>query len=110
MSTPERRLDVLRRQRALVQQNLAWLDREIAAEEAQTSSVTPSNPAATPDLAGTAVPPAAAIADADAIIEHNRSGESNLKADVRRGCFLYAAGAFAVLVVGVFLLYFLLRH
>jgi hypothetical protein len=112
MSTPESRLDVLRRQRALVQQNLAWLDREIAAEQAQTPSATPLNPAATPDLTRPALPPTAAIADADAdaIIEHYRSGEPNLKADVRRGCLLYATGAFVLLIVVVLGLYVLFRH
>ena len=112
MSTPERRLDVLRRQRALVQQNLAWLDQEIAAEQAQTSSAAPSNPAANPDLPGPAGPASAAIAvaDAEAIIEHYRSAEPNLKADVRRGCLLYATGALVLLIVVVLGLYVLLRH
>ena len=109
MSTPERRLDVLLRQRALVQQNLAWLDREIAAEEAQTSLAAPVAPATAPL---SRIPSAAPISDVDAeaIISRYQHDEKSLTSNVRRGCLLYATGAFVLMIVVVFGLYFLLRH
>ncbi|MBC7368358.1 MAG: hypothetical protein H7343_16370 [Undibacterium sp.] len=103
------RLAELQRQRALVQQDLARLDREIAEAQSRVDhSPTPETPhtRAVPALAIT-LP---ADADADAILNQYRSGEASVKTDVRKGCILYAVLAFAALILGVFSLYFMLRH
>lgn len=110
MSTPDR-LAELQRQRALVQQHLAQLDREIAAESAAAALYT-DIPAPTPAVAP--LPPLAptpiADADAEAILNQYRSEEISLKTDVRKGCMLYAAVGLALMIISVFGLYFLLRH
>lgn len=131
------RLAELRRQRALIQEHLAWLEREIAAETSGARPATvmsrPSPPeilasgngtpalSEQPSLSGVA-PTAAALAttsvpgpgatpaaaDADRILEQYRVGEASLQTDVRKGCFLYFGVAFALLIGVVALLYFLL--
>lgn len=113
MSTPDRRLDDLQRQRALVQQHLAWLDREIAAAQ----STAPTGPAALPpDAAPLAprlsrpTPGAVPDTDAEAILDQYRSAAPTLKTEVRNGCLLYAGGALALLLLGAFALSFFLRR
>lgn len=124
------RLVELHRQRALLQEHLAWLEREIAAESDQSDAATVQPPASTAiqapapfaPLATTsplAGPTAAATArrvdrstsptsDADVIIEQYRASPGSLQSDVRKGCFLYFAAAFVLLGVGVVALYFLI--
>jgi len=133
------RLNELRRQRALVAEHLAWLDREIAAEsgspaprahpEQATRVEGPAPlvaPASAPALRPTPLPlmpqapaPAAALdpemsaqaaADADALLEQYRVAPDALKTDVRTGCFLYFFAAMALLALGVIGLYFYFRH
>lgn len=115
------RLDELLRQRALLQEHLAWLDREIAAEQSEQRAPTgPSpSPAAfspTPNDAVAVRPqpaPAeveAAETQAEAILAENRTPMSKLQQDVRLGCFLYFVAALAAVAAGVVALYFLLRH
>lgn len=112
------RLAELRRQRALLQDHLAWLDREIAAETAAAQPITkivePSPPAAV------VAPPAAARADfpatvqpnagTDVLLDEYRVAPEALKRDIRKGCFLYFAAALVLLAVMVFGLYFALRR
>ncbi len=115
---PSDRLAELQRQRALAQQHLAWLDREIQA--AQTGDQLPSTPAAVLSAAPTPASVSVQLfsslqttplsADAETIIGQYRTDEKSLAQDVRKGCLLYALGAFALLVLGVFGLHFLLRH
>lgn len=120
------RLDELVRQRALVQEHLAWLNREIAAAEAARASApsaspvpsVPIAPASAPlhsTLASTSpaqTPPVASETatpiDADEILARYQVKPGSLKQDVRKGCFLYFAGAFVLLGIGVALLYFVL--
>ena len=92
----------LQRQRALMQEHLAWLDREIAAQNLISRVSTP--PIATP-LAP--VPPVSLepATEADAIIAQFGSDTKSLQTDVRRGCFLYFYLAFAVVGLGVLALY-----
>lgn len=121
------RLQDLLRQRALSQEQLAWLDREIAAASAADATTTPT-PAPAPRPARAPLPQpsylasqAAAIAahqaaaardpatargenpavaaSADAILEKYRVQPDSLKTDVRQGCFLYFFGALAVVAV-----------
>jgi hypothetical protein len=103
MSTPDRRLDDLRRQRALVQQQLARLDGEIAAAESAASATVPAPAATAP---ANAVPDT----DAEAILDQYRHTGPTLRTQVRNGCLFYASGALALLLLGAFVLSFLLRH
>lgn len=129
---PEDRLAQLRRQRALVQEHLAWLEREIA--ETEKTGATEPAPASSgnqtnqdrpaPALSSSAfaagltrgrndaLEPAANTTDtqAEAVMEEYRVGSDDLQRDVRKGCFLYFAAALALLVAGVAGLYFALRH
>ena len=127
------RLAELLRQRALLQEHLTWLDREIAAASAKPGAppgepvaplavpapegALPASPTSTarhaaalqptapsPLPSGHAPPPP----DADALMEQYRSSTDSLQSDVRKGCFLYFAAAFVLLGVGVGVLYFLL--
>ena len=127
------RLQDLLRQRALIQEQLAWLDREIAAASAADATTTPA-PAPQPARAplpqpGYLASQAAAIAAhqaaarapatdrgenpavaaaADAILEKYRVPPDSLKTDVRQGCFLYFFGALAAVAVIVVGLYYVL--
>ena len=124
------RLEELRRQRALVQTHLDWLDREIAAH-APPPETTPPVPREAPVrapvytlrhsaaaiLAHAAAPASAPVASrsaasADAILDEYRVPPDTLKTDVRKGCFLYFFVALAVVAVVVTGLYFALsaRH
>jgi len=115
------RLAEIRRQRALVAEHLAWLDREIAAAAPATAApVAPTTtavvpaPIAPPATAPSPLDPAAilaqvagsksgplpaAVADPDAhpVPEHQ---PADIKNDVRRGCLLYFALASVAVVAG----------
>jgi hypothetical protein len=118
---PPDRLSELQRQRALVQQHLASLDREIQAAQTADRLAWTSTPAtAILPVASTpaplsvqlfsSLPPTAVGADAETIIGQYRTDEKSLTRDVRKGCLFYAFLAFVLLATGVFGLYFLLRH
>jgi len=98
------RLADLRRQRALIQEHLSWLDREIAA--ATQPSVTTTPPAApSPVLTETprqvdgsalleaSLPPTAL--DPESILAETARDAHTIKSDVRRGCLLYFVLALA---------------
>src|SRR5687768_8090608 len=123
------RLAELRRQRALIQAHLAWLDREI---DAASEKKAPALPAAaspqtqTPALGAAIVvaalkaqgsttgpalvPESPALTSADTILEEYRVPPDALKTDVRKGCFLYFALAFVLVGIVVVALYFVLRR
>jgi hypothetical protein len=93
------RLSQLQRQRALLQEHLAWLDREIVAAQSGTKpSVPPASVAA-------AIVPAGTEALATDILAQYQSDPASVKEDVKKGCFLYFFLAFAVVGVGVLALY-----
>ena len=115
------RLQELRRQRALVQEHLAWLDREVAALAGPQSA--PSEPRVDPPVvlpaatvplilpAVVAAPLAPEIAAvADSIIDEYRVPPETLKTDVKKGCFVYFFAALALVSLGVFGFYFALHH
>lgn len=123
------RLAELRRQRALMQEHLAWLDREIAQlERTETRaplpkpatptpiSVTPAaaDPFKQPMLSATQrssdAVPGTGSASADAILEQYRVEPGSLKSDVRKGCFLYFAAAFVLLALGIAVLWLAFRR
>ena len=89
------RLDELRRQRALVQQHLDWLDEEIAAESL-------ADPTRVPVLErprATLAPPANATAgtppDPDALLAKYRTEAQASPAKVKLGCWVAFLAAFA---------------
>lgn len=116
------RLTELRRQRALLREHAAWLDGEIAREEATLAGGSPgANVAASSAPNTPAVPPlspagdptigdANSDADPDAIMDEYRTPTTDLQRDVRTGCFLYFAAALLILGAVVVVLYFALRH
>jgi hypothetical protein len=127
------RLAELRRQRALVAEHLAWLDREIATHAAPAGSATvgggtatapdslpappplyvspqaaPAAPVAT--YSAPSVPSPEAAAQADAILAEYSVSPGSVKSDVRKGCFLYFAAAFLLLGLGVGALWLAFRR
>ena len=129
------RLSQLHRQRALLQEHLAWLDREIAAASEKPAATAPAPelktgrplsavqpppasaipaatalPATTPVAATTiteAPPSPVEAAASDAILEKYRVPTGNLQQDVRKGCFLYFAASFVLLGALVAILYYM---
>jgi hypothetical protein len=123
----------------LVQEHLAWLDRQIAeaggdtpaapwptTSAANSPATSPSGTSAKPPAGATAVvaaalkakaatantssePPEVAAA-ANAILEEYRVPPEALKTDIRKGCFLYFAGALAVVAIAVAVLWYAFRH
>lgn len=118
---PDRHSELLR-QRALVSEHLAWLDREIAGASGSSASapgvVAPHVPAAANAAAtGNAVAPSTTAtateksadekpAETDVLLEQYRVAPAALKDDVRKGCLLYFVGAFVVLGIIIAILYF----
>lgn len=106
------RLSELKRQRELLREHAAWLEREIAAEEVRTPST--AAPAAT-DIARhaptAAMPPAAPPGDVDVAELARRYGADPTAsiASVKRGCWILFVGAFAALGLGIALFWFMSR-
>jgi hypothetical protein len=105
------RLDELRKQRALVQQHLTWLDHEIAAMTvtrltlppfAMRSGTRPPVPTATTP----AVPPGPAAGLPVPELADFQVDPDNVHVDTRRGCILYAAIALIVLIAICGVIYF----
>jgi hypothetical protein len=119
------RLSELARQRALLSEHLAWIDREIAEEtvkrlvpkqpEATAASISSEAPLPAAPMRATAQPeapsPAKPVAGAPVpepaeILDQFRVTPAAVKQDVRKGCLLYFAAAFVVLGIVVAILYF----
>ena len=105
------RLKELQRQRALAQEQLAWLDREIAREAGQSvppppAPVAPATPQPVP-VARDAISAAHAAADAEAILAQYRSEPEKLQKSVKLGCYLYFFLALGMLILGMAGWYFL---
>jgi hypothetical protein len=94
MPSPDDRLQELRRQRALVQEQLAFLDREIAATSGQATSL----PAAQnlPSVTAGPIPPAAPPADGGEVGELIKSLEDESRSNLAKakwGCiWIFVAG------------------
>ena len=95
------RLPELRRQRTLVAEHLAWLDREIAAAGGETSAT----PAASPPPAhpGDAVD----LPAAEKILAEFRREAELSPTKMRRGCLWSFVAGMALLVLGVAAIYWL---
>ena len=100
------RLQELLRQKTLLAEQAAWLEREIAAEQAR-AGVTPPAPAAG---APASPPPASSVATAEALFEQYRPNPQSVQQEVKRGCYLYFLGALVLLGLGVFAIYLVYRH
>jgi hypothetical protein len=106
------RLTELQRQRALAQEQLAWLDREIARESGQAlpaASTPERGPAATPRsaTAGRVADDAAARAAEEILAQYQQPGPT-LEKNVKRGCYIYfflALAALGIFATGAYLLY-----
>ncbi|MDB6115939.1 MAG: hypothetical protein JWQ62_2884 [Lacunisphaera sp.] len=107
------RLTELQRQRALLQEHLAWLEREIAREAGA-----PARPAAAPLPHLTQAPfpalaqrrepdPVAAQHAAEEIMARYQQPVADTTKDVKRGCYLYFALAMGLLILGVVGWYYL---
>ncbi len=98
--------------RVAAQEQVAWLDREIAREQnlpivAQPAE-TPKPPA--PGSGRTAPRESTSPLDADKLIERYQSNSLTIKDEVKRGCYIYFFGAFGLLVAGVIIFYLLTRE
>jgi len=116
------RLNDLQRQRALAQEQLAWLEREIAREIG--ASPPPAPPAVPPPrpAAVAALPPAeapvmaaakapapprpvtaspTAEADAEALLARFKDESAGTPADAKRGCLVYFSAGMGLLVLVV---------
>ena len=106
------RLKELQRQRAIVHEQLARLDREIAAinltavrpDSLQAFERTPSTPSFGPVRSRST--PATAVGSAEEIMTQFQTEARSLHVNVRRGCLLYFFLALGLLALGVFALYF----
>jgi len=104
------RLSELQRQRALAQEQLVWLDREIAKETGQAPVAAAPAPTAVPAPATprAAVMDEAAARAAQEIIAQYEKPAGSLTQDARRGCFLVfflALGAVVLLAVTAYIIY-----
>jgi hypothetical protein len=100
------RLPELRRQRALIAEHLAWLDREIAAAGGETSAAPATRPPVTlppPADPGAAVDPLAAE---KILAEFRREAELS-PTKMRRGCIWSFVAAMALFILGVAAIYWL---
>jgi hypothetical protein len=106
------RLQELLHQKALLNEQAAWLEREIIVERARIGALpepAPKAPGESPPdepLPDASASPSAVDANATAILEQYRSSSRSLQQEVRRGCFLYFFGALALLGLVVAVIYF----
>jgi hypothetical protein len=120
------RISELVRQRALVSEHLAWLDREIAkagaiVEPAASARATPATSGVSaasseqlpekPTLgvassSAATTPPAGIPSETELLLDQYRVTPAAVKEDVRKGCLLYFIGAFVILGIIIAVLYF----
>jgi len=101
------RLPELHRQRALVAEHLAWLDREIAADGGETPgtlSILPPQ-ADSPPLNPTG--DASNLPVAEEILEKFRRDAESSPARMRQGCIWSFVAAMALFILGVATIYWL---
>jgi hypothetical protein len=103
------RLKDLQRQRALAQEQLAWLDREIARETGGGAAV-PSPSVPVDEVPSPRVLPQPTATAADDILAQYQQQPENVHSEVKRGCFLYFFLALAAVGLAVMVLYLSRRH
>jgi hypothetical protein len=107
------RLTELQRQRALIQEHLAWLDHEIATAQGKpmpapvaTRQSAPANGAQSPSKL-----PAANGPDVEKIISQYQKDPNALTTDTKRGCLMAFGLAMGVIALAAFMAYWLYaRH
>jgi hypothetical protein len=104
------RLQKLLRQRALLQEHLAWLNQEISEVEG-----IPSLPITADRTAQTVAPPAPSAVktsdEAQKILSQFQKDASVMKTDTRRGCLILFSLAMAFFALALFIgYYFYTRH
>jgi hypothetical protein len=97
------RLAELNHQRALVQQQLAWLEREIA-RESGAPGATPATPVQ--PVPATTAPTTSSPSGLPAELEAYAPDPVATAADARRGCFLVAALALVLMIAALTAIYF----
>jgi len=95
------RLSDLRRQRALAAEQLARLNREIAAEGSEAPALPTAPPSPSDPAGGSELP------EADKILTEFRSEAESSPAKLRRGCLGIFAAGMALLILGVAAIYWL---
>jgi len=113
---PNRRLETLRRQKTLIEEHLAWLDREIAAEVAPAepglsprtgNRLNPPNPSpSAPQSPAASDEPDQASAIPDIYDELGPDTKSSVRS-ARLGCLLAFGLGFAAVGVVVWMVYYL---
>jgi CHASE3 domain sensor protein len=101
------RLQELRRQRALVQQHLAWLDGAIAAAESAAGALPSARPVPADAAPAESAPPATPE-EAEALA-HARAEAANSPAAAKRGCWVVFFGAFVLLFAAI-AVWFVVRY
>ncbi len=108
------RLDEFRRQRALLREHLAWLEREIAALEGNAPPAHGAErpyaqpPQAQPPAIATGTP--VSEIDAESILAEYRQPPVSIQKRARLGCLLYFFGALAIIVLSVAVLYMVVKR
>jgi hypothetical protein len=110
------RLNELRRQRALLQQHMEWLDREIAAASGNARPAPLPLQPPTPQMATSAskLSPIISVSltetpspqDTDALLRQYASDPKDSEASVKRGCWIAFIAAFALLGLVMAVWYF----
>ena len=106
------RLEELRKQRALVQQHLTWLDHEIAAVTVTRLTLPPfamraGTRAPIPGATNTPIKVVPAAGMPIPELSEFQVDPDDVQGDTRKGCILYAALAFVILVLVLVAIYFL---
>jgi hypothetical protein len=107
------RLAELQRQRALAQEQLAWLDREIARESGATAK--PLDPVITPattmPVVGGMPPPRDVPGPSpDELLKQYQNSGTSIHREVKRGCLMYFFAAFALLALALVAFYLFWRR
>ena len=112
------RLQELLRQRALIQEHLAWIEREIDSARGGVPPLPRNSSPEIPAKLSSAIPSQANLAapadsnlDVENIISRFRKDPGALKTDTRRGCLVFFGIAMALLCLGAIFAYWLYaRH
>ena len=115
------RLQELLRQKALLAEQAAWLEREIAAEQAKAAGgpaeplpaplpFSATMPAPAAPVAAVPAGAAAADAEAEAIIAQYRQADGSHRQRVKWGCILYTVAGAALVLLGFVVIYVLARR
>ena len=104
MPSPDDRLQELRRQRALVQEQLAFLDREIAAASGEAKPPLPIPPPVPAAHFQPAAPPAEG-GEVDELIKSFQQESRSSLAQTKSGCIWLCVAILTLLALGVYALY-----